>query len=375
MAITTDATARVLATTYQKWLEGYSDETEEDHPILASLKAKGQMEYDSSGVHYQESVKFKRLRLEGYADMDRLEWQKKNLYKVQQHAWRGLQLTDAISTKEMRQNKGFEARVKLFTDKLNTMRGDADDDLGQFLYLDGQAVGNEKKLEGFLTMFPSYTGAAGNLYGAPTGTYGGIDETEGAFGGAGVNAGLVRESNDPEYDFWAPVIVNATTTALTGAATTFAASAEELLGNAITQAIRGNNKSHHLDMFCLSRSNYAALKDNARTQQRVIVDPGPSRSLLVSLGFKAVMMIDGVDVITDTDVPATDPQGNTVRAVGWNMSKTKMCLLPETTGEKMFWNDSGSFYDPDDKTFKWWLGLWGNLIFKPRYQVLISDIA
>ena len=375
MAPSTDGTARILATTYQKWLEGYSDETEEDHPLLASWKASGNIDYSGSGVHYQESVKFKRLRLEGYGDLDRLEWARKNLYKVQQHEWRALQLTDAISSKEMRQNKGFEARVKLFVDKLGQMRNDADDDLGKFLYADGQAPGNEKSLEGFMTMFPSYTGAAGNLYGAPTGTYGGIDETEGAYGGVGVYAGLVRESADPEYDFWAPVIVNATTTALTGAATTWAASAEELLGHAITQAVRGNNKSHSLSMFCCSRSNYAILKDSQRSKERIIVDPGADRSLLVSLGFKGVIMVDGVDVIVDTDVPATDPQGNTVRAVGWNMNRSKLCMLPENVNEKLFWNQSGSFFDPDDLSFKWWLGLWANCVFKPRYQVLVSDIA
>ncbi|UCC73907.1 MAG: hypothetical protein JSV86_04925 [Gemmatimonadota bacterium] len=376
---TLDATARVLATTYQKWLEGYSDETEEDHPILASLKAKGNIDYSGSGVYYQESIKFKRLRLEGYADMDRLEWARKNLYKTQQHEWRGLQLTDAISTKEMRQNKGMEARVKLFEDKLNQMKSDADDDLGAFLYLNGQAAGNEKKLEGFLTMMDYNLGgqlAADVFATAPNGTYGTLSTALGNYGGTGTNAGAVRESNDPEWDFWTPIVVNAlNTTTGGGSPASWATHAEELVGAAITHAIRGNNKSHHLDMFCLSRSNYVTLKDQVRTKERIQIDPGPDRSLLVSLGFKGVMMVDGVDCIVDTDVPLTDNQGRPIRALGWNMSKTKMCLLPESGGGDSFWNDSGSFYDPDDKTFKWWLGLWGNLIFKPRYQVMISDIA
>jgi hypothetical protein len=375
----TDATARVLATTYQKWLEGYSNETEEDHPILASLKAKANIDYSGAGVHYQESIKFKRLRLEGYADMDRLEWARNNLYKTQALEWRGLQLTDAISTKEMRQNKSMEARVKLFSDKLAQMKSDADDDLGQFLYLNGQAPGNEKKLEGFLTQMDYTLGsqAVADVFAtAPVGTYGGIDTALGAYGGIGTNALDVRESNDPEWDFWTSIIVNATnTTTGGGSAASWATHAAQLIGTAVTHAIRGNNKSHHLDMFCLSRTNFAQLKDQLRGSERILVNPGADRSLLVSLGFKGVIMVDGVDCIVDTDVPQTDNQGRPIRALGWNMSRTKMCLLPENTGDKMFWNDSGSFFDPDDKTFKWWCGLWGNLVFKPRYSVLISDIA
>lgn len=376
-------TLRILETTREQWVKGFSDETEEDHPILAALKSKGNLDKQASGTKFKKSIKYKRRRLTGYGDMQNMTWERQNLYKTATQEWRALQISDAFSEKEFRMNRGDEARVRLFADKLNSLKDDANADVGTFLYADGNAIGNEEQPHGFLS-FMGYTSGSQNLADAfasvPTDTYMGLSTALGNYGGSGTYAGEVWKSDDPEYDFWTPVIVNSTWS--DGTARTWAADAVEAIGRAISHAQRATGKKHQLDMFTMTRSNYFTLKEQLRSKERIIVNPGKDRSLLVSLGFTNVIQIDGVDCTVDTDVPATDNAGNTLRACGWNMSQVMMCLLPSPdqsmhgkTVSDVFWNDSGMAFDEDQKVYKVWLGLFGNMVAYPRYQAMISDIG
>jgi len=376
------ATVRVLNTTLQKWTKGFSDETEETHPMLAALKKSGKISYDDSGTQYEETIKYKRLTLSGYGDLQTLSFARNNLFQKMVLPWRGVKMTDAISDLERRQNRGMEAIAKIFASKLEKMKEDANDDIGRYFYFAGTEDSNTVP-QGIQSFMSSTGELSGDAFATTLdSTYAGLSTARGAFGGAvkggGTESGVNFESNDPEWDFWSPVKVNATYDDGTGAKS-WANDAVELLGRAITHATKGSGRSHHLDLFTCGRAEFQQLKESQRSKERIIVDPGPSRSLLVSLGFKNVIQIDGVDVIIDPDIPGTNLNSDTVYAYGWNFKKMKLCLLPDPEmkggAARQFWNSHGVFFDPHDQSYKYWVGLWGNFVFKPRHFAEVAAYA
>jgi len=371
---------QILHTTLMSWSEGWSDETVEDHPLLAALREKGKILYEDGGTFIKKTLKYRRTRLAGYRDLQRQQWTRHEKTKVLELPWRGLNANEMYSDLELRQNRGRAARVKLFANKLGDMKEELEEDFGRIFYQDGEATGFTDHPHG-IQSFMSHTGAVATDAFATTlnDTYGGLSTARGAYGGTvkggGAPSGTNFESSDPEWDFLSPVLVNALYND-GSAALSWATDACSILGRAITHAQRGKGRKHQLDVFTMDAENYNALKDQQRSKERITVNPGSDRSLMVSLGFKNIMMVDGVDVMIDRDTPATTGGSTSValRAYGWNFGAMALHLLPDE-GKKQFWNRTHDYFEPDDGSYRFIVGLWGNFKFRPRYFVEVADYA
>lgn len=378
-------TLRVLRTTRAHWVPGFSDMTIEDHPILAAMKSKGQIDYDCTGTQYEETLKYKRNTLSGYTDMQRLNWARHNNKLKMYLPVRGLKMTDIVSDLEMRMNSGKEAIAREFAKKLNDMGQDASDDFGKHLYYDGSATAYSTFLHGIQSFCSHSAGTSTDAFATTLDdTYGTLSTARAAYGGTvrggGSPSGDNFESDDPEFDFFSPIMVNVTYD--DGTTThSWSQDAVKIIARAINHATRGKAKRHKLDLFTMSRADFLTFKDQLRGKERINVDPGPDRSLLVKLGFGNVVNIDGVDCIADPDMPSTTggTTSVTTRAYGWNFDFLKLCLWgrPGASQKNVdgLWNASGDAWDEDEQIYKYWVGLWGNFVMYPRHFCEVAEYA
>lgn len=349
---------RVLKTTREMWAKELENETIESHPMLKLLQANKRIKYNAHGTKIRETIKNNQLRLQGYADMDPLTFARKDLLDVFELGWRGYKVTDAISEFEKLQNKGESALIKLFESKAKSMEEDANEQLPAEFYVDGNLAANSKRLHGIESFMGVNTGAqvATDVFATTlSDSYGGISTVKGALGGT--------DSTDPRYDFWSPVIVSTNRTGKT-----WANNAETLMRDAFVEMTRSQRKGTAVDMVLLTRTAYKALVNNMGERERVIVDR--SDVGIRKFGFRDVVNLDGVDVTFDPDIPATDVNSDTVHGYGFTTSKMELQIMGGS-----LWHASGDAFDEETQAWRFWIGFYGNLVFKPRHFAKFVDLV
>lgn len=341
-------TLRILKTTRERWSENLADETIDRHPMLKLLQSEGNIETDSSGTDFAWTVKNRERTLMPYGDMDDLNFARNDLYEKAVLDSRAYKLTEAVSEKEMLQNKGKEAIIKLFGNLAEDMKKEAGNALCKEFYIDGNASGNSKRFHG-IESFMSITGqTASDEYGTThNDTYAGISTARGQ------NSTVAGQ---PGYDFWTPVVVNCTTTGKT-----WAANADQFVTAMVTGLNRSTMKGERCDLIQLRRDSYRAFCELLRTKERVMVTQAGVG--IRKFGFEDTVNYDGVDVTFDPDIPSTDGASKVVHGYAYTVSKMKLMVLG-----KSLWHASGDDFDVKKQSFIWWVGLHGNLKFvSPRH--------
>lgn len=353
---------RVLHTTRELWTKGFSNETIDFHPLLKLLQSKGKIKYGCTGTSNKWTVKYKQLPLQGYADMDVLTYERKRVTQVAELEWRGYKMVDAISELEMLQNEGGNDTqiASLLANKLEMMKEDANDQINQEFYIDGEGTGNTKRFHGILS-FGGYTQHTDtNTLGiTQSDTYAGLSTAYGAYGGS---------AGDPHYEFWTPIMVHAANNS-----NTWAANAPEAVRRGIHYAKHGKASSHRPDIGFCSRADYVTLLDLLSAKERLVV---PTKGI-AKFGFDDLVQIDGVDITFDPDMPTTFNSAGggtgTLRCILFNTNQMELRLLGK---KKVLWNASGDAFKEENMTKRFWIGLFGNLVFKsPRHFAFVGDLA
>lgn len=350
------STLRILKTTRENWSENLADATIEMHPMLKLMQGAGNLVYNCDGTDLKWTVQYKERVLTPYADFDDLAFNRTDIYQTASLDTRGYKLVDAISEKEMLQNKGKHAIIKIFGRMAEDMQKQAGNRLCAEFYVDGNATGNGKRFHG-IESFMSYTSqtASDELATTLNDTYGGLSTAKGNYGGS---------SGERSYDFWSPVIVSTNRTG-----TAWSTDADQFLRRAIVDMSRSQLKSESLDLILLTRDSYRALLNLLDSKERVMVDK--SDVGIRKFGFKDTVNFDGVDVTFDPDIPSTDAYSDTVRGYGLTTSKMKLKLLGDS-----LWHASGDDFDVSKQSFTWWVGLYGNLVFEsPKHFAKFVDLA
>ena len=350
-------TLRILKTTRENWSENLADETIDRHPILKLLQSEGRIKYNCSGNgDFSWTAKNKRRQLTPYAEMDSLDFARNELYEKATLPTRAYKMGEAISELEMLQNKGKEAVIKIFGDIADEMKKEAGEGLCREFYIDGNATGNSKRFHGIESFMSWTTQTAGDAFQTTSNdSYAGLSTARGQNG---------TLAGTPEYDFWTPVIVNTNRTGYS-----WAANADQLLRLAIIEMNRSNDKSERLNLVLLSRAGYRALADLLATTERVVVDKGAVG--IRKFGFEDTINIDGTDVTFDPDVPTTDVNNDNVYGYGFTTGKMMLKIVGPS-----LWHASGDDFDSTKMCFKWWVGLYGNLVFQsPKHFAKFADIS
>ena len=345
---------RVLQTTHEGWTKGLNEEVTKNRVAMAMLEKKKRIKRNASSYQLSWTVQFKDHALTAYGDMETINFSRIITEKKATIDYRGYVMTDAISEKERLQNKGKDAIVNLFDDKLENMKRGWKRRFGAELFIDGDLAANTKRFQGVDTIMGESGTTNSDEIGTNSGSYATINQAKGTYGGA---------SGDAEYDFWSPTLIN------TGYNTSsWAAQGVERLRTGIKYGTFSHDDK--LDLVLLNRASYIDLLNLIDGSERIIASS--KNAELTSMGFGDHVEIDGCPVTWDADVPTVDESASadTVQGYGFNFEAMELLFLQKDIV------DSHMVFDEDQLAHKFLLSTWGNCRFKsPRKFVAFKDLA
>jgi hypothetical protein len=351
-----DLWARVQKTTITQHLKEVEPNIMSNQKITALLTKKGRVSYNHGGKNLDWRIKKSRNSMTGYGDMQAVNFDRVNRHEVATLDWRGYMLSEAVSKMEKLANKGKEAIVNFVSELTESMIDDIKYHFAREFYLDGNGVGRDHAIHGFL----SWLGFTSNAqYTLPDDSYAGLDTDLQAYGGAVISGAWPSGKFDPEYYFWSPLIVNYSHANF---GSSWAAGCIDALRNGIIFQKNSKGIQGQLDLILITAAMYAELLDQLDEKERIQVERGAKNSELISLGFKDVVNFDGVDVTYEVDTPADS-------GFGLNFKELELCSMQ---GQLFV---PGKDYDIATLADRYTLDFFGNLKGNPRSTVYWKNIT
>jgi len=340
---------RSLETTLANHTRKVEDTTFRSYVIAAMVKDRGNLLMNSTGAGLTRPVKMDLHDVRDTLGEDAYSPQRKNLWRTATHEMRGHDTNDVIKTKELLTANGKEAIIKVFDDMTENLTDSIEKYLATRYVVDGSLAANAKGWEGLATLYQTdgqtlnvSTGAArsanaADLVGNPVGTYAGLVMDLGNYGGEQASGAVWPDGQaSVKYDFWAPLLVNATSTAFTGS--TWSANAVEAMRFALIHSQRNDSRnSAGIDIFLMARNWLFEFMNTLDSKERVLVSDGslPARSL----GFKT-LSFDNVELISDTSMPASSVFGASISNITLESMRSTL-LHPQ--GPKLNHQDKSYF--------------------------------
>lgn len=367
-------TARKLETTLPMILPEVQDNCTRNYQMLALISQRGNVRFNDGGLGINWKVKHRNHKVQGTNGESPRNWTQMNPYRTARLDWRGYEVTDTISGREVKQNKGEAAIINIFEEFENNLKKSIEQELGPQFYNDGYDASHPNYWHGFLSMFRQNgqtlngdgSGAraknAADKVVYAEGNFAELDTELGAYSGNQHDTSVPwpQGTADAHYDFWTPLILQ------WDGSTAFAGDTNgEKLKNAIrygvTHSQRNVDRTGPLTHFWLDRTNYIAFKDFYETKQTIEVTSGTE---LYSLGFKNVILFDGVEVSFENAVPSGF-------GFGVNMDQMEIRCLDD-----MLFSMDGPEWDIDLKLFKAAVSTESNLLCRsPRNTVILAPAA
>jgi hypothetical protein len=373
--------ARSVATTIADHIREEESSWMKNFQLGALLESHGRITYNHGGRGFDWPVEYRAHTMEGNTGETARNFARRNKWKTAALPYRGYQVTDAIYKKELLENRGEAAVVKLWDDFLGRLEKSIKHGVATEFYVDGNATGNENAWHGFESMFQTNgtvtissgaqrTANAADWVGYPNDSYATLSTVLGGSGGENSSGSYWPEGTcDPEFDFWSPLIVNYTSSAFGGAADTWVAQGDEAMRFMIIHSQRNSSVDGQMTNIFLNRSRYFEFLNLIDGKEQINIT---SENELRALGFKNTVVFDGVTVSWETGVPNTSPHEDGTRAMagyGFNFNNMELKCMEDT----LFKSDDVE-YDIDTQAFKAVVYTLSNLRFaSPRnFGKLIS---
>lgn len=362
----------VVQSTITKHLREVEDSCMRNRAAYAMAKKKGRIKYNCSGKDQDWRVKYKIPSSQGYSDMEPVDYAVHEKYVVPALDWRARLATDAMSLMQQLMNKGPEAIINHYAGIMPDLEKTLTDGMGADLFRDGNLAANLKLPAGLETFFATRTtpGAADTIA-EPGDTYADLATNLGDKGGTwsadgtANNATLANDwpdgQGDYEYDYFAPKIVNWSSTGWGTGETTFQANWEYALGQALTWCVTTGGQDGKIDTMLTTPKLLQAAKNSQRARQTINVQP--TTSPLWALGFRDILNLDGCDLTSDYDVPA-----NTVYGLNYDDMRI------DSLHSQMFWSHKPE-YDPRTLSDLFVIGFFGNFRFRPKGFFKAKNLA
>jgi hypothetical protein len=304
--------ARTMQTTMQELRRDVEDAAMRNYQMGALLNSAGRVTLNHGGEGISWPVMYRHHRAEGATGENTRVFRPTNLWKTANTEYRGYEVTDSIKRREVEKNKGEAAIIKVMDGFTDRLKQSIIHELGPQFYINGDKAGNEKFWHGLLSLYKQAgqtlnvsTGAArarndADRVIAPSGSYADIDCALGAYGGAQKTTGVawpIGEA-DTHYDFWSPLMIQRDSTAFAGS--TVGAQLQEALRFGIVHAQRNSDQNGQMTNVWLDRSLYIEFANSYNAKQTIEVTSGTS---LYSLGFRNVIIFDGIEVSWEAAVP------------------------------------------------------------------------
>lgn len=367
------AFARTAATTLAKHITELEEAMSRNYAMGALLEAAGRNMFNQGGEGFDWPIQYRFNNVEGNDGTTERNFAPRNLFKQGNLEYRGYQTTDSMYHKEFLANRGAEGIVKIYDNMVARLTGSIENHLGTQYYIDGNLAGNEQSWHGFESMFglngtlnigagTQRAANAADKVGYPSDTYAGLSTILGNYGGD--NEDGVYWPNgiaDSEFDFWSPIVVNATSTAFGGSANTFAAQGNEAMRYGIINSQRNSSKTGQITNIFLSRDYYMDLLNLLSAKEEVQVT---GENSLRAFGFKNVLVFDGMEVTWEAGVPTS---------TGYAMNYNQVSLR---SMDDSLLRSEGPVYEIADQSYRAVVSTLSNLKFQsPRGCFKIANLA
>jgi len=365
--------ARSAATTLADHVKEVEPAWMRNFQMGALLESQGRIEYNCGGRGFDWPVQYKKHAMEGNTGETARNFVRTNLWQQARLQYRGYQATDSIFKKELLENRGEAAVVKVFDNFTGRIEKSIKEGLAAEYFIDGNATGNEQMWHGLESMFGTNgtvnvdTGAqrsanAGDKVGYPSDTYAALSTVLGNYGGENESGAVWPDGiADPEYDFWSPLIVCYNSSAFGGTADTWAAQGDEAMRYMILHAQRNASIDGQMTNIFLARGLYFELMNLFDSKEQINIS---QENELRALGFKNTIVFDGVTVSWEAGVPT---------GVGYGLNFNNMTLK---CMEDSIFKTEGPEYDIDSQSFNAVVYTLSNLKFaSPRNFGKLMTIA
>lgn len=375
--------ARAAATTLadhvreeeQAWIRNYQ--------MGALLESQGRITYNAAGRGFDWPVRYRVHELEANTGETSRNFARRNLNIVANLPYRGYQATDLIYEREMLENRGEAAVVRVFENLVGRLEESMKQGLATQWYIDGNATGNTLLWHGLESIFATNgtvnstsgaqrTATAADYVAYPSDTYAGISTILGNYGGENESGQYWPDGvADEEYDFWTPLIVNYTSTSFGGTADTWAAQGDEAMRYGIIHSQRNTSLDGQMTNIFLNRTRYFEMLNLMDGKEQINIT---SDNELRALGFKNTFVFDGVTVSWETAVPNTSPHEDGTRAMAGYGINFK-CLELKCMYDTLF-KTEGPEYDMDTQGYKAVVKTLSNLrLSSPRNFLKLISMA
>lgn len=367
-----NVTIRKLQTTLPKILPEVQENCMRNYMMLALVQSRGNVYFNDNGLGINWKVKYRHHNLQGTNGENPRSYSQINQYQTARLDWRGYEVTDVISKQEVRQNKGESALINVFGDFEKNLRMSIEQGMGPQLYNDGYDATHPDYWHGLLSMYRQ----AGQTYYlnsnvmtarsvnaadkviVPSGSYAEINCALGAYSGSQHDVSVVwpEGTADAHYDFWSPLMLQWNGTGFSSG--TNGEKFKSAMRFGLTHAQRNTTKEGPITHVFTDRTNFIALKDYYEGKQTIEVTAGTE---LYQLGFKNVLIFDGVEVTFENAVPAGF-------GFGVNMNNVEIRCLDD-----MLFTLDGPQYDMDLKLYKAAVETHSNMLYRsPRNFLFLA---
>lgn len=360
--------ARSLNTTMPKLLREVEDTAKKNFQVMALMESAGRISTGHGGEGIQWPVKFRMHKAYNADGTNSRTFSPTNLFKTAALDYRGYEVTDSIKRREMEKNKGEAAVVNVLNGFAERLKESILQELGPQFFIDGTAAGNEGSWHGFKTLAQT----AGNTINistgeersknsadkvaAPAGSYANLNCSLGHYGGSQHSGAWPENTQDSQFDFWSPLIVQRDSSAWSGSSD--GAKLEKALRYGITHAQRNSSIDGQITNVFLDRGLYIDLKDHNDGRQTIEVRQSPGS--LLELGFTNVMRFDGIELSFENAVPA-----------GYGFGINLACLELIGLSDNLFEDEGGPQYDINTQSMNAVVSTLSNIKYKsPRNFVV-----
>lgn len=365
-------TARKMQTTLPMILPEVQEACTRRYAMLALLNSRGLVKYNDFGLGITWKVKNRNHRLQGSNGENPRNYSQLNQYQTAYLDYRGYEVTDTISRKEIKQNKGEAALIKVFDDFEGNLRRSIENEMGPQFYNNGNNPAFPDYWHGLMSLFlqsgqtlgPNNVPRARNTADrvvVPNGSYGQLSCNLGAFSGAqhDPTVNWPDGTADTQYDFWSPLMLQWDAAGFAGVSN--GEKFKNALRFGLTHAGRNADAKGAITQVFTDRTNMIDFKSFHDAIQRIEVTSGTE---LYQLGFKDVIVFDGVELTTENAMPRGF-------GIGVNIENVELRCLDD-----MLFSMDGPEYDMDLKVFKAAVETQSNLLFRsPRNFMFLAPAA
>lgn len=359
----------IAETTIRDYIRDVEDDVMRNRKILALLQSRGRVTFNHSGTEMDWKIRYKRAVPKGYADMDQQSFSRRNRHKTAVLGYRGYSLAESISKLDKLKNRGVPAIVKILETKVTSMAEDFEEFMGDEFYVDGNSTGNGKRIHGIESFMGQTTTSTVSPIANPSDSYAGLNTDLGSYGGSWSKDGSNNVlwptgTGNSEYDFYSPLLVDYTSTNTWSAATkTWPNTCVEAMRYGIIKSMKNKSARGRLDAIFLNDEMYRQFVENLAAKEHITVVQGGGQkgTTLTGLGYTDVTNFEGCEVTYEYGMPV-----NT--GYGWNIDQMEFRSMQD----RLIVTE-GPFEHEADKTVRFSLDFFGNLVFRPRYFVKFKN--